>query len=449
MLKRVLIIIMSLLLTAGMIAGCSTQQPAAESSAAASTAASLAAQESSESTEADSTEPVTITFTVSDAVPRGGLDAVIAAAKEKLNITVELDIIASAGSEDIMKTRLATGDMSDMFNNNPGAQMNAMLPEDNMYDLSAYADLFDDTFVEAASYNGKLYGVPLGSSNGGVMWYNKTVADKLGIGVPKTWDEFLANCEVAKQAGITPMVGSYKDDWSSQIILLADYYNVAQADSEFYSNFENNKAKYATTPAALRSWQKLADSKNLMNEDYLATTCDVACDMLAKGEALYWPMLTQLLPTFAELYPDVINDIGVFPIPSDDPAISGITVWPSNSIHVYKESQNIDACLKFLDFYYSEEGLAIYEANNQATGPYHVKGMELGDNVYTAVKDMVPYFDSGKTVLAMEFFTSVKGPNCPAICVSCGSGMITPEEAAAQYDADCEKQAVQLGIEGW
>jgi raffinose/stachyose/melibiose transport system substrate-binding protein len=47
----------------------------------------------------------------------------------------------------------------------------------------------------------------------------------------------------------------------------------------------------------------------------------------------------------------------------------------------------------------------------------------------------------------MEFQTSVKGPNCPAICQEVGSGQITADEAATKYDDDCYKQAVQLGLD--
>ena len=59
---------------------------------------------------------------------------------------------------------------------------------------------------------------------------------------------------------------------------------------------------------------------------------------------------------------------------------------------------------------------------------------------------MQKYFDEGKTALALEFLTPVKGANCPAICQELGSGQTTPEEAAKAYDEDCKKQAVQLGL---
>ena len=62
---------------------------------------------------------------------------------------------------------------------------------------------------------------------------------------------------------------------------------------------------------------------------------------------------------------------------------------------------------------------------------------------------MLPYIDSGHTAPALEFLSPIKGPNLPQICVSDGLGLETPEQAAADYDKDVEKQAKQLALPGW
>ena len=45
--------------------------------------------------------------------------------------------------------------------------------------------------------------------------------------MPKTWAEFEANNEKIKAAGIAPVIATYGDTWTSQLFVLADYYNVA------------------------------------------------------------------------------------------------------------------------------------------------------------------------------------------------------------------------------
>lgn len=60
---------------------------------------------------------------------------------------------------------------------------------------------------------------------------------------------------------------------------------------------------------------------------------------------------------------------------------------------------------------------------------------------------MQVYFDEGRTALAQEYETPVKGPGCESICVEVANGQVTGQEAAVKYDKDCYKQAVQLGLD--
>jgi len=409
--------------------------------------------EMEESVQAEKTEQKieTISLLFGGSTDSRGVEAVCAAAKEKIGIEVELEFTPSDGHEEVIKTRLATGDMSDIFLYNPGAQMISIDPQGTMVPLTneSFIKKLDSGFRESVTYKGELYGVPQGYSMAGGILYNKKIYQKFGLEVPKTWAEFIANCDVIQQAGETAIIGSYKDTWTAQLILLGDYYNVKAAAPDFAAKFTANKAKYATTPEALRSWEKLYETKDYINKDYLATSYDVALEMLVTGKGAHYPMLSAVVLPLAETYPDQVNDIGIFPVPSDNEAVNGLTVWPSATFHIFPGSEKIDACKKFLDFYLSEEGQKTLMAAMPPSGPSHVIGIEMPDNVLGIVKDMIPYFARGEVTSAMEFVTAVKGANCPQICVECGSQNATPQEAAKMYDDDCVKLAVQLGLEGW
>ncbi|WP_367543682.1 hypothetical protein [Terribacillus saccharophilus] len=82
-------------------------------------------------------------------------------------------------------------------------------------------------------------------------------------------------------------------------------------------------------------------------------------------------------------------------------------------------------------------------------GPLAVEGVDLPEDVPQAVKDMLPYFEEGNTAPALEFLSPLKGPNLEQITTEVGSGGKTAEEGAKLYDQDVEKQAKQLGLEGW
>ena len=124
------------------------------------------------------------------------------------------------------------------------------------------------------SQNGQIFGVPSGTAMGGGILYNKKVYEKLGLSVPKTWAEFEANNEKIKAAGIAPVIQSYGDTWTSQLFVLADFYNVAQAVPNFAADYTANKAKYATTPAAMAGFTYLAEGfeKGWYQKDFATTS---------------------------------------------------------------------------------------------------------------------------------------------------------------------------------
>lgn len=399
-------------------------------------------------------QKVTLSFLIDNQSALDGIKAVAAAAEKKLNIAITIDLRpGGAEGDNVVKTRLATGDMDDLSFYNSGSLFQALNPSQNFVDLTnePYMTTVIDSFKSTVSVNGRVYGIPAEAAMGGGWLYNKKVYAQLGLKVPTTWAQLLANCETAKAAGKTAVIASYKDDWTSQLILLADYFNVQAKYPNFAADYTAHKATFAGTPIALRGFEKLQEifKKGYMNKDFLATTYDQALKMLADGTGVHYPMLTFSLANLKAIAPDNVNDIGFFGQPGDTAGSNGVTVWMPAGIYVYKNGKNIDAAKKWVAYFVSKEGLATYMEKQKPSGPFAIKGISLPADVLPAVKDMLPYFDSGRTAPALEFLSPIKGPNLPQICVEDGSGIKAPLDAAKEYDNDVEKQAKQLGLAGW
>jgi raffinose/stachyose/melibiose transport system substrate-binding protein len=226
-----------------------------------------------------------------------GAQAVIDAIETKLGIHTEIEI-RQGGTEgdNIIKTRLATGDMSDIFLYNSGSVLQNINPARNILDLTDESFMVNvtDSFKTAVSVNGRVYAAPVASSVVGGWLYNKRVYRELGLQVPHTWKDLLANMDKAQAAGKTALIGAYKDTWTSQLIILADEYNVKAAIPTWPADYTANRRKIANTPAALRSFEKLAETGKYLNKDFLATSYDVGMEMLATGQGVHWPMLGAL-----------------------------------------------------------------------------------------------------------------------------------------------------------
>jgi raffinose/stachyose/melibiose transport system substrate-binding protein len=412
-------------------------------------AASLAAEGARESG-----QKVNLTFLVDNQSALDGIKGVAAAAEKKLNIAISIDLRpGGAEGDNVVKTRLATGDMDDLSFYNSGSLFIALNPPQNFVDLTneSYMSTILDSFKSTVSVNGRVYGIPASTAMGGGWLYNKRLYAELGLKVPTTWAELLANCEKIKAAGKVAVIGSYKDDWTSQLLVLADYFNVQAKYPSFAADYTAHKASYAGTPIALRGFEKLQEvfKKGYMNKDHLATTYDQALKMLAEGAGAHYPMLTFALSNLKATAPDKVNDIGFFGQPGDAAGSNGLTVWMPAGIYIYKNGKNVAAAKKWAAFYVSSEGVNAFMEKQTPDGPFAIKGVKLPDDVLPAVKDMLPYFDSGRTAPALEFLSPIKGPNLPQLCVEVGSAIKSPLDGAKEYDKDVEKQAKQLGLPGW
>jgi raffinose/stachyose/melibiose transport system substrate-binding protein len=382
------------------------------------------------------------------------IDAVVAAFQAKYPIDIEFEFKpGSAEGENLVKTRIAANDMPDLLTYNSGSLFQVLNLEKNFVDLTneTFSARILDSFKSVVSAGKGYYAIPYQPIPVGGILYNKKVYAALGLKIPRTWKEFTANCDKIKAAGKVAVIVSYKDDWTAQLLLLADFYNLQAAYPKFAEDYTANKAKFATTPAALRGFERIQEmfTKGYINKDPMATSYDNAQAMLASGEGVHYPMATWVLASINQNYPDKINDIGFFAQPGDSADKNGVTLWMPTNISIPRASKKIDAAKKFLDFFVSAEGLAAYMSVGAPDGAFAIKNVKMPDTLFPATLDAIAYINANKTAPALEFLSPVKGPNLPQICVEAGMGLKTPVECAAEYDRDVEKQAKQLKLPGW
>jgi raffinose/stachyose/melibiose transport system substrate-binding protein len=343
--------------------------------------------------------------------------------------------------------------MTDIFWYNSGSLLQALHPTDTLVDLSKEPFIANivESFLPTVSQNGEVFGVPSQTAMGGGILYNKKIYAQLKLSVPTTWAEFEANNDKIKAAGIAPVIATYGDTWTSQLFVLADYYNVEQANPTFADDYTGNKAKYATTPAAMAGFTYLAEgfTKGWYQKDFATTKFEQGLKLLADGKGAHYPMLTFALSTIATNSPDEVNDIGFFAVPGTDAAKNGATIWMPAATYIPKTTTKLNVAKDFLGFIASTAGVDALNAAVAPTGPYVIKGATLPDSVLPAVKDVAAYIDTGKSAPALEFLSPIKGPNLEQICVAVGTGQMDTATAAANYDQDVEKQAKQLGLPGW
>src|SRR4029079_5909186 len=198
------------MLTALVVGACSGGFGGASPSAAAAsqpaTADAARAPASAEAPSEANAEPVTLSYFVDDNnVTAARLQGLIDA-YTKLHPNVKIEIETHPGGTEgdtLVKTRLATGDMPDMFYYNSGSLLQALNPADTLVDLKdqPFVANLQESYLPTVSAKGGIYGVPTEGTLGGGILYNKKIYSDLGLQVPKTWDEFAANNDKIKADG--------------------------------------------------------------------------------------------------------------------------------------------------------------------------------------------------------------------------------------------------------
>jgi raffinose/stachyose/melibiose transport system substrate-binding protein len=401
---------------------------------------------------------VTLTLLVSSSGSQPAAAEGVAKAFMAQNPDITVDVETRPGGsegDNIIKTRLATGDMTDLFLYNSGSLFQAIGPVQNLLpvtDQPWVADL-EENFKRVVTADGQVYGAPFGPQMTGAVLYNKKVYADLGLQIPRTWDEFMANNAAVEAAGLVPVIQTYGDTYTSQLFVLGDFHNVAAAEPDFAERYTAGQAKFATSPAALKGWQHLQQLHDLgyYNEDFPTAKLEDGLRKLGAGEGAHYPMLSNAISTLAVSSPEGARDIGIFPIPGDDATSNGLTVWSPTGVYIPKttEGAQLEAAKKLQAFIASPAGCDGQSAGATPTGPYAVEGCTLPADVVPATADFQSYIDAGTYSPALEFLSPIKGPALEQITVEVGSGIRPAADGAALYDEDVRKQALQLGLPGW
>jgi len=143
---------------------------------------------------------------------------------EEANPTIKVTINAIKNTEynTILSAALAGDSAPDVFMSRAygGLQTFAdsgymLALDDLMPELKEFSEA---TRMGATSItDGKIYGVPAVSQTM-LCFYNKKVYEELGLEVPKTWDQFIANLQACKDAGYDALANGTKEGWCCEFL---------------------------------------------------------------------------------------------------------------------------------------------------------------------------------------------------------------------------------------
>ncbi|MDR2952727.1 MAG: extracellular solute-binding protein [Treponema sp.] len=143
--------------------------------------------------------------------------------KDNPSIKVNLTLIANDSYKQKLAVALASGQAPDCFFSWSGGPMQEFVKNNQIADLSPYMNAnnykakFLDAAINQATYQGKIWGLPMNNVALGMIFYNKEIFAKYNIPVPATIRELEAACDTLKKNNIFPFALGNKTQWTGSI----------------------------------------------------------------------------------------------------------------------------------------------------------------------------------------------------------------------------------------
>jgi multiple sugar transport system substrate-binding protein len=269
--------------------------------------------------------------------------------------------------------------------------------------------------VPSMTIDGKQWGIPYTYYQWGI-YYNRDAYAAAGIEAPGadgvTWEQFLANCETFKAAGIDCVTTGSSALWPAAGIF--DYVSMRTNGYQFHSDLAAGKVSW-TSDEARAVFAELGKLQPFITENHAAIDWQDAAAIFVQGKAANYVMGNFAVGVFKE--GGMTNDnLGFMVFPEITAGVARAEEAPTDTVHLTSGAKNPEDAKKFLAYMASAEAQTKW---NAAVG-------QLPTNSNSTVDAADPFLSAG--------FASL----------SSATGGI-----AQFWDRDAEAEYAKAGMEGF
>lgn len=350
-----LVMIMALLI--GILAACSqTKENAAGSQTPDSNTPSAQASGSAETQSPAKKEKVTLEFFSNTS--GGTLEAyqriVDKFNQENPDIFVELTP-QSKDYEALMNAKMATNDLPDLWNTHGWSVHKYSEYLRPLNDQPWASKLVNEIKPIVTDSAGNVYVLPFDVDISGML-YNVKILQELNITVPETWEQFLAACEVIKNAGYTPIAIGGKDtgDVAGFLGRVAPSFLTQDASVEYKDELKDGSFDWSHFDEVSKFILQLRD-KGYYNVDYLTADKQAVFKGFAENKVAFAFQANNSIFEVLKLNPDAQISMMRIPVNNGSPfLISG----ERDAIGIWKDTEHEEEALKFLTYMSQPENVS-------------------------------------------------------------------------------------------
>jgi multiple sugar transport system substrate-binding protein len=208
--------------------------------------------------------------------------------------------------------------------------------------------------VLSSTIDGKQYAIPYTYYQWGI-YYNRDAYKAAGLEAPGpdgvTWDQFLANCEKFKAAGIDCVTTGSSALWP--VAGIFDYVSMRTNGYQFHSDLAAGKVSWAS-PEVAAVFENFGKLQPYITANHAAIDWQDAAALLVQGKAANYVMGNFAVGVFKE--GGMTNDnLGFMVFPEITPGVARSEEAPTDTIHLTSGAKNPEDAKTFLAYMASAE----------------------------------------------------------------------------------------------
>lgn len=256
----------------------------------------------------------------------------------------------------------------------------------DLYRLSDYIDLsnFDEADLKLGEVDGKLNAIPI-AYNTESIYLNKTIYDKYGLELPKTWDDYFVAAKVMSKDGIYPIAMSKKH----MFLLLVAYFEQSKGRTVFKEDGSLNLSK-DDVEYILQFYKRLLDENVIPPVDQFDLSKVSSGDFAGCG---CWVSDTGN-------YGAAMEESGGEPVLAEYPTVDGtLKGWylkPATMYAISGNTEQPESAAKLLDFLLNSPDMAELQKTE--------KGVPVSHSAYETLEkaDALGSYETAATNKMME-----------------------------------------------
>jgi multiple sugar transport system substrate-binding protein len=248
----------------------------------------------------------------------------------------------------------------------------------------------------ALTINDRQWGVPYSYYQWGI-YYRADIYEELGLEVPTTWEQELANCQTLLDNGLKCYTIGTRFLWTAAGWF--DYLSLRTHGYEFHMALTDGEIEWTDPRVAevFANWRTLLDMGAFI-DDHTAYSWQEAQPFFVNGQAGAYLMGNFLVAPLREA--GLTDDqIGFYQFPEITPGIPKAEDAPTDTLHIPAGAQNKEAAREFLRFVVDAENqtwmnetlgqLPVNRNASVADDKFAVAGFEMLSNAYA----LAQFFD--------------------------------------------------------